>query len=120
MNWKPTAYILAVEHRTCSTCRTTYIAPAHETRVELTRNTGGSLRINGLSSYTISLNEFADRLSMVALYAAFLPVLPRRIEDVHISVPSCPACFHEHSNLQIDFWPRPGPPSMSTSPAFWG
>ena len=104
MHWKPVKYILIVERRICSTCRATYLAPSPTTRVELQ---------SGTSSRTISIDEFAERLSMEHLYVAFLPTLPREIREVTTPINSCPQCFHEFSELQIDFWPRPAPQSLS-------
>ncbi len=104
MHWKPTQYILIVEKRICTTCRATYLAPAPTTRVELQCDT---------SSRTISIDEFAERLSMEHTYVAFLPTLPRTIREVTTPINSCPACFHEFSELQIDFWPRPAPHNLS-------
>ncbi len=104
MHWKPTQYILIVEKRICTTCRATYLAPSPTTRVELQC---------GTSSRTISIDEFAERLSMEHTYVAFLPTLPRSIREVTLPINSCPACFHEFSELQIDFWPRPAPLSLS-------
>ncbi len=104
MHWKPIQYILIVEKRICTTCRATYLAPSPTTRVELQC---------GTSSRTISIDEFAERLSMEHTYIAFLPTLPRSIREVSLPINSCPACFHEFSELQIDFWPRPAPLSLS-------
>ncbi len=106
MHWKPTKYILIVEKRICTTCRATYLAPSPTTRVELHC---------GTSSRTISIDEFAERLSMEHTYVAFLPTLPRTIREVTTPINSCPACFHEFSELQIDFWPRPAPLSLSVA-----
>ncbi len=106
MQWKPTQYILIVERRICTTCRATYLAPSPTTRVELQC---------GTSSRTISIDEFAERLSMEHTYIAFLPTLPRSIREVSLPINSCPQCFHEHSELQIDFWPRPAPLSLSVA-----
>ncbi len=106
MHWKPTQYILIVEKRICTTCRATYLAPSPTTRVELHA---------GTASRTISIDEFAERLSMEHTYVAFLPTLPRTIREVSLPINSCPACFHEFSELQIDFWPRPCPPSLSVA-----
>ena len=103
-HWKPTQYILIVEKRICTTCRATYLAPSPTTRVELR---------SGTSSRTISIDEFAERLSMEHLYVAFLPTLPRTIREVTTLINSCQECFHEFSELQIDFWPRPAPQSLS-------
>ncbi len=104
MHWKPTQYILIVEKRICSTCSAIYLAPSPTTRVELQC---------GTSSRTISIDEFAERLSMEHTYVAFLPTLPRTIREVTTPINSCPACFHEFSELQIDFWPRPAPHNLS-------
>ncbi len=104
MHWKPIQYILIVEKRVCITCRATYLAPSPTTRVELHA---------GTASRTISIDEFAERLSMEHTYVAFLPTLPRSIKEVNLPINSCPQCLHELSVLQIDFWPRPCPPSLS-------
>ncbi len=104
MHWKPIQYILIVEKRVCITCRATYLAPSPTTRVELQA---------GTSTRTISVDEFAERLSMEHTYVAFLPTLPRTIREVTTPINSCPACFHEFSELQIDFWPRPAPRNLS-------
>ena len=103
-HWKPIEYILIVEKRICTTCRATYLAPSPTTRV---------LIQSGTSSRTISIDEFAERLSMEHTYVAFLPTLPRSIREVSLPINSCPQCFHEFSELQIDFWPRPAPLSLS-------
>lgn len=103
-HWKPTHYILIVENRVCSTCNAIYSAPAATTRVALR---------SGTSHRTISIDEFAERLSMEHTYVAFLPTLPRQIREISLPIASCPACFHEYSELQIDFWPRPAPRSLS-------
>lgn len=105
-HWKPTHYILIVENRICSTCNATYSAPARATRVQLQA---------GTSYRTISIDEFAMRLSTEHNYVAFLPTLPREVREVSLPIASCPQCFHAHSELQIDFWPRPAPRSLSVS-----
>ncbi len=104
MQWKPTYYILIVEKRVCTTCNAIYSAPAATTRVQLEA---------GSSKRTISIDEFAERLSMEHTYVIFLPTLPREIREISLPINSCPACFHEYSELQIDFWPRPAPRSLS-------
>ncbi len=104
MHWKPEEYILIVEKRICTTCRATYLAPSPTTRVQLEC---------GTSTRTISIDEFAERLSMEHTYVAFLPTLPRTIREVTTPINSGPTCFHEFSSLQIDFWPRPAPLSLS-------
>ena len=108
--WIPTSYTLIVEHRTCTTCKSTHDAPAKEILVELLSNLHGGTLLIKKSQKTISIQRLMEWLDPFPL-----PTLPRTIKHIDTTVQMCPGCFFETSPDQLDFWPRRPPVVLTTA-----